>query len=29
VSGSATSRWLSARLVPPEFLEYDWTLNQP
>jgi hypothetical protein len=29
VSGSATSRWLSARLLPPEFLEYDWTLNQP
>jgi hypothetical protein len=29
VSGSATSRWLSAHLQPPEFLEYDWTLNQP
>jgi hypothetical protein len=29
VSGSATSRWLTARLRPPEFLEYDWALNQP
>jgi Protein of unknown function, DUF547 len=29
VSGSATSRWLSARLLPPEFQEYDWALNQP
>ncbi len=29
VSVSATSRWLSAHLQPPDFLEYDWTLNQP
>jgi hypothetical protein len=29
VSGSATSRWLSSRLLPPDFLEYDWALNQP
>ena len=29
VSGSATSRWLSGYLVLPDFLEYDWALNQP
>ena len=29
VSGSTASRWLSTRLVPPDFLEYDWALNQP
>lgn len=29
VSDPALSRWLSERPLPPEFLEYDWSLNQP
>jgi len=29
VSDPAVSQWLAARSLPPEFLEYDWSLNQP
>ncbi len=29
VSEPAVAQWLSARPLPPEFLEYDWSLNQP
>jgi Protein of unknown function, DUF547 len=29
VSDRAVSRWLATRTLPPEFLEYDWALNQP
>jgi len=28
-SDPGLSQWLSARPLPPEFLEYDWALNQP
>ncbi|MFY9550572.1 MAG: DUF547 domain-containing protein, partial [Thermoanaerobaculia bacterium] len=29
VSEPALSRWVATRSLPPEFLEYDWSLNQP
>ncbi|MEP6993485.1 MAG: DUF547 domain-containing protein [Acidobacteriota bacterium] len=29
VSDPALSNWVETRSLPPEFLEYDWALNQP
>jgi hypothetical protein len=29
VSEPALGKWIETRALPPEFLEYDWALNQP